>query len=63
MVVIIFLKNKKNINFLYLKNKLLIQLYQIILTEGNGEVPTKYDKKNHLFRTKLFSFRKKISNP
>lgn len=63
MVVIIFLKNKKNINFLYLKNKLLIQLYQIILTEGNGEVPTKYDKKNHLFQTKLFSFRKKISNP
>lgn len=63
MVVIIFLKNKKNINFLYLKNKLLIQLYQIILTEGNGEVPTKYDKKNHLFLTKLFSFRKKISNP
>ena len=62
MVVIVFLKNKKNINFLYLKNKILIQLHQINLTEGKGEVPTKYDKKDHLFHIKFFSLRKKISN-
>lgn len=34
MAITIFLKNKKNINFLYLKNKLLIQLYQIDLKVG-----------------------------